>query len=250
MKFSKKLLHYIPGIYGYVAATVLIGLLAGTILILQNYLLSMIIAGVFLARQSLPQVWPLLLLFIMLVLIRVIMTIGNALCAHAIARQLKLHLRERLLARICKLGPTYLSNERSGELVSTMTEGIEALDPYFSQYLPQVFLAILLPALMLITIFIIDVPSGIILLIMVPMLPFLLAIVGIMAKKETERHWKMLSLMSAHFLDMLQGLTTLKLLGRSEAEVEPDDNGHTEDRVLLLTGTGRRRDYQYSDHRG
>jgi ATP-binding cassette subfamily C protein CydD len=84
--------------------------------------------------------------------------------------------------------------------------------------LPQVFLSVFVPTIVLIMVFCVDVPSGIILLIMATLLPFLIALVGMMAGAETKRRWQALRLMSAHFLDVVQGLTTLKLLGRSETE--------------------------------
>jgi ATP-binding cassette subfamily C protein CydD len=141
------------------------------------------------------------------------------LAANQIAGHIKTKIRARLLAHLFQLGPLYTRGERSGELINTLNGGVEALDPYFSQYFPQLFLSLLVPAIIAGTIFWLDLPSGIILLIMVPLLLFLLALAGMMAGAETRRHWKALSLMSAHFLDTLQGLPTLKLFGRDkEAE--------------------------------
>ena len=105
-------------------------------------------------------------------------------------------------------------------MVNLTTEGIDALEIYFSQYLPQVALAVLIPFTVLIFIFPVDALSGIILLITAPLLPVFLYLIGSAAEVLTRKQWLGLSRMSAYFLDVLQGLTTLKALGRSKDQVE------------------------------
>ena len=218
MKIDKRLLRQLPGIRSYLIVIVLMGTLLGILVIIQAYALSHIISRVFLSARTLSQVWGLMLIFLGVILVRACIAWSREVAASHIAGRIKTYLRERLLSHLFSLGPTYTRGERSGELVSTIVEGVEALDPYFSQYLPQYFLSVLVPALILITIFTVDVPSGIILLIIAPILPLLMAMVGLMARAETKRHWHTLRLMSAHFLDVLQGLTTLKLFGHSQEE--------------------------------
>lgn len=220
MKFDKRFLRQVPGVRGYLAVTILVGTVLGVLIVIQAYYLSSIINGAFLVSQTLSQMWRPMLILLGVILTRALLTWGSGVAANHIAGRIKTDLRERLLLHLFSLGPAYTRGERSGELVNTMVEGVEALDPYFSQYLPQLFLSVLVPAIILITVFSIDVPSAIILLIMTPVLPFLMAIAGMMAGAETKRHWQALSLMSAHFLDVLQGLPTLKLFGRDEEEVE------------------------------
>jgi ATP-binding cassette, subfamily C, bacterial CydD len=220
MKKNFRVLFQEPGTYGYLVAAILPGILSAVFLVTQTYYLSRIINNVFLAAQSLPQVWHLMLLLLALILARALLTWINGVLTNHVAGRIKRSLRERILRHLFTLGPAYLKGERSGELVSTTIEGVEALDPYVSQYLPQIVLSIVVPAMILVAVFSVDVPSGIILLVLAPLLPFLLALVGMMAGAETKRRWRALSLMSAHFLDVLQGLTTLKLFGRSEAEAE------------------------------
>jgi ATP-binding cassette subfamily C protein CydD len=218
MKKDNRVLLQVPGTYGYLAATILLGTLMGGFIVAQAYYLSRIINSVFLAAQTLQQVWRFMLILLVLILARALLAWSNSILTNHIAGRIKLSLRNRILHHLFALGPAYVKGERSGELISTTIEGVEALDPYVSQYLPQVFLSVFVPTLVLITVFCVDVPSGIILLIMAPLLPFLMALVGMMAAAETKRRWQALRLMSAHFLDVLQGLTTLKLLGRSETE--------------------------------
>jgi thiol reductant ABC exporter CydD subunit len=135
-----------------------------------------------------------------------------------VAGQVKRDLRERLSAHLMMLGPAYAQTERSGELTNTLTEGVEALDAYFSQYLPQLALAVLIPLAILAFVFPLDFTSGLVLLLTAPLIPLFMILIGSLAQELTQRQWLSLSRMSAHFLDVLQGLTTLKLLGRSREQ--------------------------------
>jgi ATP-binding cassette subfamily C protein CydD len=153
--------------------------------------------------------------------------------------RVKTELRERLFAHLLALGPTYTKGERSGELTNTLVEGVEALDAYFSQYLPQIFLVVLMPLVIVIVVFSIDPLSGIVLLVTAPVLPIFMILIGMQAEALTKKQWKLMSLMSAHFLDVLQGITTLKLFGRSAAQEETIRNvserfRHTTMRVLRV----------------
>lgn len=220
MKSGLHFLRQIPGARLCLAITVMCGVLLGILIIFQASFLSQIIDGVFLHKQTISQVQRFLLLLIGVIGLRGLLSCANTLIANHITGQIKTTIRHRLLTRLSQAGPLSTKDERSGELINTLNSGIDSLDPYFSQYFPQFFLALLVPAIIVGTILSVDPPSAIILLIMVPLLLFLLALAGMMAGTETKRHWKALSLMSAHFLDTLQGLPTLKLFGRDNAAEE------------------------------
>ena len=89
----------------------------------------------------------------------------------------------------------------------------------FSEYLPQLALSALVPLVMLIFIFPLDPLSGVVLLLTAPLIPLFMVLIGSLARHLTQRQWATLSRMSAHFLDVLQGLTTLKLFGRSRRQI-------------------------------
>ena len=139
--------------------------------------------------------------------------------ANRVATRVKTDLRERLTAHLLALGPAYTRGERTGELVNTAVEGIEALDAYFSQYLPQLALAVLIPVTFLLVVFPLDPLSGLVLLLTAPLIPVFMILIGSLADSLTRQQWTALSRMSAHFLDVLQGLTTLKLFNRSREQI-------------------------------
>ncbi len=200
--------------------TVLSGLLAGLLTIGQAYLVASTVDGVFLKGQTLAQVSNWLRLILFLIAGRALLTWVTEVSANAVAVRIKTDLRERLFSHILKLGPAYTRGQRTGELTTAAVEGIEALDAYYSQYLPQLVISTLVPVSILLFVFPMDLLSGIILLVTAPLIPFFMIMIGKGAEIVTKRQYETLSRLSAHFLDSLQGLTTLKLFGRSKSHAK------------------------------
>lgn len=194
------------------------GFCAGGLLIAQAILISGVVNRVFRLGQTLADVWPLLGLMLALLLLRVGLITAQEVLAQRSASQVKGSLRSQFTARLYALGPAYTRGERSGELVNIAVEGIETLDAYITQYLPARALAVLLPLLVLLAVFLIDPWTTLVLIFTGPMLLLLLALIGGRTKAITERRFMELSWLSAFFLDILQGLTTLKLFGRSREQ--------------------------------
>jgi len=200
--------------------TILSGLLAGLLTISQAYLLSSTVNGVFLAGQTLGQVSHWLRLILLMIAGRAFLTWVNEISANAVAVRIKSDLRERLFNHILKLGPAYTRGQRTGELTTAAVEGIEALDAYYSQYLPQLVITALVPISILIFVFPLDLLSGVVMLVTAPLIPFFMIMIGKGAEIVTKRQYQTLARLSAHFLDSLQGLTTLKLFGQSKAHAK------------------------------
>ena len=200
--------------------TILSGFLAGLLTIWQAWNISSVIDGVFLKKLSLEQVTTPLILILIAISGRAFLTWVNEVAANAVAIKIKTDLRERLFAHILKLGPAYSRGQRTGELTTAAVEGIEALDAYFSQYLPQLVITALVPISILVFVFPIDLLTGFVFLITAPLIPFFMIIIGKGAEAVTKRQYETLRLLSAHFLDSLQGLTTLKLFGQSKGQAK------------------------------
>jgi ATP-binding cassette subfamily C protein CydCD len=199
------------------AATILSGLLASLLTIGQASALSRVVSRVFLGGQTLPDITGLLQLILLLIFLRACLVWGSEVSANAVAVRVKSDLRQRLFDKIMRLGPAYTRAERTGELVNSAVAGVEALDAYFSQYLPQLVIATLVPLSILFFVFPQDPLSGLILLLTAPLIPVFMYLIGKTAEALTKRQWDTLSRLSAHFFDSLQGLTTLKELGQSKA---------------------------------
>ena len=196
------------------------GFVAGAMLVAQAWLLSLVVDGVFLRGETLADVTPLLGLLLACLLVRSAALYAETVLAQRSASRTKQALRQALATRLIALGPIALRGERTGELVSTAGEGVETLDAFITQYLPARYLAFLLPAFILLVVLILDPWTSLVLLFAAPMLILMLAFIGGRAKTLTERRFLELRWMSAFFLDLLQGLTTLKLFGRSQEQAE------------------------------
>lgn len=194
--------------------------LAGVLLVGQAFALSQVVAQVFLEGATLRDVRGWLVGFVALAVARSALVWGGQVAAQHLAGAVKRDLRTRLITQLFALGPAYAQGERTGELVTTALEGIEALDAYFGQYLPQLLSAALVPLTFLLLISPLDLISGVIMAVTAPLIPLFMVLIGSQAEQLTRRQWRALSRMGAHFLDVLQGLTTLKILGRSAQQAE------------------------------
>ena len=217
--FDRRLLTYARRERLDLILTVTLGVLSGVLIVLAARVLAGVVNGVFLGGLALADVWPLLIALAAIAVARSLLLWVGELTSSRVATRVKTDLRERLTAHLLALGPAYTRGERTGELVNTAVEGIEALDAYFSQYLPQLALAVLIPVTFLLVVFPLDPLSGLVLLLTAPLIPVFMILIGSLADSLTRQQWTALSRMSAHFLDVLQGLTTLKLFNRSREQI-------------------------------
>ena len=194
------------------------GFFAGALFVVQAILLSGVVNRVFRLSQTLSQVLPLLGLMLGLLVIRSGLIWAQEVLAQRSASRIKGRLRQQLIAQFYALGPAYTRSERSGELVNAAVQGVEALDDYITQFLPARYLAGLLPAFVFLAVFLLDPWTSLVLLFAGPMLILLLALIGGQARAITQRRFVELSWMSAFFLDVLQGIATLKMFGRSKEQ--------------------------------
>jgi ATP-binding cassette subfamily C protein CydD len=219
MTFDRRILRLDARARRWIMLAVALMMLAAVALIAQALLLSQTISRVFRGGQPLGAVLPLLVLLLLLIGVRAALQWGGEVIAQRGASRIKRDLRARLLQGLGQRAlPT--SNERSGELAHTTVEGVETLDEYVTQYQTARLLAALVPALVFLVVLWLDPLSGLILIVAGPLLVLLLAVIGSRTKELSERRFEELRWMSAHFLDMLQGLTTLKLFGRSKEQTE------------------------------
>lgn len=219
MNLDRRLLRLARSVRALLLFAVGLGALGGILLVIQAWLLSRTINAVFLGGATLADVTPLLAALGVVALVRAGAVWGSEIAAGRAAGWVKDDLRARLFEHLLALGPLHARGERSGELANTLTTGVEALDAYFAQYLPGLALAALVPLTVLLAVLPLDLLSGLVLLLTAPLIPFFMILIGRLADAVTRRQWAVLSRMSAHFLDALQGLTTLKLFGRSRAQV-------------------------------
>ena len=195
-----------------------LGGVGGLLTVAQAWLVSQVVSRVFLGGAGLASVAADLVLLLVVIVARSLTVCGGDVAAGHVAIQVKTTLRSLLFERLLALGPRYVQGQRTGELTTTVVEGVEALDAYFSQYLPQLALATLVPLTVLAAVFPRDPLSAVVLLVTAPLIPLFMVLIGKATDALAKRQYNLLSQLSAHFLDVLQGLTTLKQLGQAKRQ--------------------------------
>ena len=213
--------------------SILFGVILGGFIISQAWLLSAIISRVFQYNYSVVDIQPLLIGLILVIFGRGLAVFGRELSSGVVSIRLRAYLKSKLLSHLQEISPVYLTSERAGELSTTLIQGVDRLDSYFRDYLPQLFISTLLPLLILWVVFPKDWISGIVLLVTAPLIPLFMFLIGKQAEKETIRQWKLLQMLGGHFFEVLQGLNTLKIFGLSKKQSEIIRN--VSDQYALVT---------------
>ena len=138
--------------------------------------------------------------------------------ANRLGSAVKATFRERALEHMFKLGVQH--KERHGDVIHMLTDGLEQVDAYVARYIPQILYAIMIPLIMGIAIVDTLPIIGIILIVTVPLIPFFMILIGKQADRLNKEQWERMSFLSGHFLDVLQGITTLKLFGRAKDQIK------------------------------
>ncbi|GAA2051586.1 MULTISPECIES: thiol reductant ABC exporter subunit CydD [Streptomyces] len=215
-----RLLRYARATRGFLAASVALGLTGAVLLIAQAMLIAEIVAGAFWDGRDLASLRTPLLLLAATALGRALVAWLTELAAHRAGAAVKSELRMRLLGHAARLGPGWLSGQRSGELTALATRGVDALDDYFARYLPQLGLAVVVPVAVLARIVTDDWVSAAIIAGTLPLIPLFMVLIGWATQAQMDRQWRQLARLSGHFLDVVGGLTTLKVFGRAKAQAE------------------------------
>ena len=127
------------------------------------------------------------------------------------SRKVKKTLRRSIYQKLLRLGPSYNEQLNTSEVVQVAVEGVEQLETYFGAYLPQLFYAMLAALTLFGVLSFINLPSAVLLLICVPLIPVTIILVQQWAKKLLARYWSQYTALGDTFLENLQGLTTAKI---------------------------------------
>lgn len=161
--------------------------------------------------------------------LRALCSWGREIFGYRCGEQIRLHIRQLILNRLQSLGPAYIKGKPAGTWASLVLEQVEEMQDFFARYLPQMSLSVLIPVVILFAVFPLNWAAGLIFLLTAPLVPLFMALVGLGAADANRRNFKALQRLSGHFYDRLQGLSTLRLFDRAEAEAE---NLHAASHVL------------------
>jgi ATP-binding cassette subfamily C protein CydD len=185
----------------WVILAVGLGLGSGILLIAQARLLANIVHGAFMDNLSRNVLWPYFVALFGVVMVRAVLGWGREVAGFHAGAKVREEVRLSLMEHIFTLGPAFTSRQRTGALASTAMEH-----------------AVMIPVAILAFVFPLSWVAGVLLLVTAPLIPLFMILVGMGAESISQRHFQALARISAHFLDVLQGITTLKLYDRSRGE--------------------------------
>ncbi|MFP4160802.1 MAG: thiol reductant ABC exporter subunit CydD [Ectothiorhodospira sp.] len=196
------------------------GILSGLLIIPQAGLIAWILDRAIQGGHPPATLLTPFLLLAGVMCLRVVLGWVRETAGLAAALRIQGDLRDRLFAHLGRLGPVRLADRHSGALSAALVEQIEALSGYYARYLPQQAVALAVPAAILIAAFTLDWIAALILLCTAPLIPLFMALLGMGAEQVSREQQEQVARLGGHFLDRLQGLTTLRLLNAQDRAAE------------------------------
>ncbi len=219
-----RLLRHARAARRQLVTTVALGILATAAILAQAGLLAHALATAARGQAAATALWGTLAALLGVVAVRVAVTYGGEVCALRAAAAVKSQLRRALAARAIGLGPVWSGGQggpggqggQGAEVAALATRGLDGLDPYFARYLPQLVLAVAVPVAVLARVAVADWISAVLIATTLPLIPLFAVLVGWHTKARTRRQWRLLATLAGHFLDVVEGLPTLKVFGRAK----------------------------------
>jgi thiol reductant ABC exporter CydD subunit len=220
-------LHYARSTRRFVVLAVVVGGATAALLIAQAWLIATVVAGAFLDHRSLGSLRTPLVALLCVVLGRAVLAWAAERAAFRASASAKSELRHAVVAHVAEAtGGGWSSGSGSGSgpglsagpLSLLVTTGLDALDGYFSRYLPQLVLAVMVPVAVIGVVAGADWVSAVLIAVSIPLIPLFMALVGATTKDRTAARMRSLQRLGGHFLDVVAGLPTLKVFGRAKAQ--------------------------------
>ena len=191
----------------------------GTILLIyQIQLISQLINNVIFINQSLGHLSKLILLIIVLIIFRGLFNFSGEVLTKKIAQKIKSLIRKKLADKL--LQTNSINKTHSGNMVTIFFDRVEAIEDYYTLFLPQVVLSILIPVSVLFFVLPLDLLSGFVFIFTAPLIPFFMFLIGKFSEKINKKQWQSLSNLSTFFLDSIRGFKTLLVFNQHEKHLE------------------------------
>ncbi len=208
-----------PALRGYLATLGGLAVLSAALIVAQASLLAAAIAPVVVSDADLADRSGVLVALALVLAARAVVTWAGSRAGVRTSALVRAQLRAVLLQGALRRGPAWLARERPGELAVTATSGLDAMDGYVTRYLPQLVLASILPVFLLARVAFADLTAAAILAVTLPLIPVFMVLVGSAAQTRMRSQWALLGRLSGHFLDVVEGLPTLRVFHRAKAQV-------------------------------
>ncbi|MCK3656367.1 thiol reductant ABC exporter subunit CydD [Pasteurellaceae bacterium Macca] len=197
---------------------VLLGTLSTLFMLGQMWLLASMLHKLIMAHQSPQQFLGEFALLFGCFVGRAVLIALRERTGFRAGQRLRLHLRQAVMDKLAQVGPMTIQQRPTGSWATLMLEQIENIHNFYARYLPQQYLSLLVPMLILCAVFPYNWAAGLILFATLPLLPLFMALAGIKATEANQRNIGVLSRLSGQFLDSLRGLETIRLFGQGERQ--------------------------------
>ena len=216
MMINKRLIGTVSESKRYIAGNVILQWCSLAANIAMMFGITGLLAGLFYGSADAGSLWATAAAVLIALAIRFLCAIGASRMSYLSSKAVKKTLREQIYKKLLQLGASYKEQVKTSEVVQVAVEGVDQLETYFGAYLPQFFYSMLAPLTLFVVLCFINVPSAIVLLICVPLIPVAIAAVQTWAKKLLSKYWGQYTALGDTFLENLQGLTTLKIYQADE----------------------------------
>ncbi len=206
-----------------------LGFISGLLLVAQAALLANILQKLIMDHVDKHTLISQFIALMVVVALRALCSWGREITGYRCGEQVRLYIRQLILDRLHNLGPAYIKGKPAGVWASLVLEQVEEMQDFFARYLPQMSIAVLIPMIILFAVFPFNWAAGLIFVVTAPLVPIFMALVGMGAAEANRKNFKALQRLSGYFYDRLQGLATLRLFDRAEAEAE---NLHVASHIL------------------
>lgn len=197
-----------------------LGFLSSLFLIAQAALLADILHQLIIEQVDKYELIPHFITILAIVAIRAACSWGREVAGYRCGEHIRVHIRQLILDKLQELGPAYIKGKPAGTWATLLLEQVEDMQDFFSRYLPQMSLSVLIPFVILIVVFPQNWAAGLVFLLTAPLVPLFMALVGMGAADANRRNFKALQRLSGHFYDRLQSMTTIRLFNKTKQETE------------------------------
>lgn len=234
MMINKRLIGTVKESKKYIALNVAIQWCSLAANVVMMAAISVLLASMAEKNVTRTRIYTTIIIAAAAVVIRFLCAVGMSKMSYLSSNAVKKTLREKIYEKLLKLGTSYQEKVQTSEVVQVAVEGVDQLETYFGAYLPQFFYAMIAPLTLFVILCFINVPSAVVLLICVPLIPVAIAAVRTWAKKLLSKYWGRYTALGDTFLENLQGLTTLKIYQADEFKHKQMNEASEEFRKITM----------------
>lgn len=234
MMINKRLIGTVKESKKYIALNVAIQWCSLAANVVMMAAISVLLASMAEKNVTRTRIYTTIIIAAAAVVIRFLCAVGMSKMSYLSSKAVKKTLREKIYEKLLKLGTSYQEKVQTSEVVQVAVEGVDQLETYFGAYLPQFFYAMIAPLTLFVILCFVNVPSAVVLLICVPLIPVAIAAVQTWAKKLLSKYWGRYTALGDTFLENLQGLTTLKIYQADEFKHKQMNEASEEFRKITM----------------